>query len=643
MNLGRVMFAVFLLLGVLGCDSKAPTPTASPAATPSPTNVNNPSPTPVTKADPLPGAKRPGDPVKLDEFNDRARKPPKRGGEIIQAVHVGFRALDAELDNSALTSEVCHIYIQEGLVDMDETTWKDTPKLAERWDIEDNLELTDGKVVRGKVTETADGYEVQDLSGKAVATPKKSEVKEVRYQTSFTFHLRKGVKFHDGQDFTSKDVVFTYKLLSNPKNGMPSIQGYLDKISECVAIDDHTVRMTYKEQYWMALTVCGGYVYIRPHKAWDPDGLLDKDPDAYFQKFKEHPLLMKPIGTGPYEFDSFKKDFEVVVKRNENYWDPKSTKQYPDRIRFRIIKDPVAQLQALKNGEIDYVTQIPMQQFDDFFAQEDNAKRFAAVTIVYPTYGYIGFNLRKEMWKDKNLRLALAYGSADLPKFIQDVLKGRAVPVTGDYYLFGNAIDPTIKPIPFDPKKAESILSDAGWFDSDGDGIIDKGGKKLDFEMLVRDMPDNTPVMQHLLKMQSNLKNLGIKMNLRKLEWTAFLEKIDRGECDVFRLGWAMSSPPDKTDLFQIWHSSSIGESGSNHVSYSNPEVDRLLVDIRRELDEAKRNKMCQRVQRILFEDQPYNWLYMPAEHRAYTKKWQGVRFWVPKPCSMLGEWYLAE
>lgn len=592
------------------------------------------------------GAKRPG-PLKTDEFNDRPKGEPKKGGEIVQAQNVNFRSLDAYQDTSSVTSELVHMYIEEGLVDSDPETWEQTPKLAERWDTEDNLELKDGKIIRGKVSETADAYEIANLKGEKNQTVKKEDVKEIRYGTSFTFHLRKGVNFHNGDGFTAKDVEFTFKLYSNPKNGMPSIQGYFDKIKECTVIDDYTVRLTYAEQYWMALGVCGGYLYVRPRKAWDPNGLLDKNPDEFFKTFNQHPLMMNPIGTGPYQFDSYKKDFEVVVRRFDGWWGAKMKGpqygQWPDKIRVRIIKDVVAQLQALKNEEIDYVTTVPPEQFDDFFSNDENRKKFAAVTIVYPSYGYIGFNLRREMWKDKRLRWALAHGSVDNDKFIREVLKGRAERVAGDYYRYCDSYNPELKSVPYDPKKAEEFLAASGWWDSDDDGILDKEGKKLEFEMLIRDMPPTMPAMQHLLQMQANLKKLGIKMEIRKLEWSTFLEKIEKGDFDVCRLGWAMASPPNQQDIYQIWHSSQIGENGSNHVAYPNPELDRLLVDIRRELNAQKRNAMEWKVQKILYEDQPYNWLYMPAELRIYNKKWRGVRFWVPRPCHSLNEWHLGE
>ena len=587
------------------------------------------------------GAKSPG-PVPADAFNDRPKAAPKRGGELIQAEHADFRSLDGEQDNSATTSEVLG-YVQEALIDSDPETWETIPKLAERWDVEDNVELKDGKVVRGKVTETADGVEVKDLKGASLGTFKKDEVKDIRRGTSFTFYLRKDVKFHNGEPFTAKDVEFTTKLLRHPKNGMPNIQGYFAKITECVSLDDYTIRMTFSEQYWMALDVCGGYAKIRPHKVWDPEGLLEKDPDAFFKKFVQHPNVLHPIGTGPYQFESYKKSFEVVLKRNETYYDAKKTPQWPDRLRFRIIKDPVAQLQSLKNGEVDFVTTIPPDIWQDFFSKPENRKDFGQVEMVYPSYSYIGFNLRRDLWKDKRVRWAFALASVDNDKFLKEILKGQAERVVSPMYRFSPSHHPDLKPVPYDPAKAEEMLAEAGWFDSNGDGILDKDGKKLEFTLLVREMPPTLPAMQWLLQMQQNLKKLGIKMELQRLEWAAFLDKVDRGDFDVMRLGWALSSPPDRQDPFQIWHSSSIGESGSNHVAYANPEVDRLIVAMRRELDPAKRGELERAFQKIIYDEQPYNFGFMSAELRAYNKKWRGVRFWVPRPGHSLNEWYLGD
>ena len=270
----------------------------------------------------LKGAKRPG-PVRADLYNDAASAPsaPRRGADLTYAEQVSFRSLDPDQDNSATTSELVRGYILESLIGSDQETWAERDGLAERWEVEDTILLRDGSVLRGKVEETPDGYA---LGG---TTHRKETVSEVRLGTAFTFHLRKDVVFHDGQPFTARDVAFTWKLLRDPRNGMPSIQNYINDITECTVLDDYTVRLVYNRQYWMAQSVVGGYMNIRPHKAWDPDGLIDSDPDAFFKKLNEHPLLLKPVGTGPYQLESLKKDFEVVLKRFDRYWDPVRTPQ----------------------------------------------------------------------------------------------------------------------------------------------------------------------------------------------------------------------------------------------------------------------------------------------------------------------------
>jgi peptide/nickel transport system substrate-binding protein len=142
--------------------------------------------------------------------------------------------------------------------------------------------------------------------------------------------------------------------------------------------------------------------------------------------------------------------------------------------------------------------------------------------------------------------------------------------------------------------------------------------------------------------LQENLKKLRIKVNIKQMEWTAFLERIDQGDADAFRLGWGMASPPHHMDMYQIWHSSQIGDKGSNHVGYANPELDRLLEAARKELDDERRKALEFKIQELLYNDQPYLWMYMPAEFRAYPK-WRGVKMSVPRPGHDLTQWYLAE
>jgi peptide/nickel transport system substrate-binding protein len=132
-------------------------------------------------------------------------------------------------------------------------------------------------------------------------------------------------------------------------------------------------------------------------------------------------------------------------------------------------------------------------------------------------------------------------------------------------------------------------------------------------------------------------------MEIKAMAWGSMLEEVEKGEFDACTLGWGASSPPYPSDFYQIWHSSQIGERGSNHIFYRNPKVDRLIEERRRELDPKKGQQMEWEVERALYDDQPYLWLFMPAELQAYNKKWRGVKFYVPRPGRWLNEWHLFD
>lgn len=602
----------------------------------------------ATSAAQLKGAKSPG-PVTADLFNDAVPKGkkvvPKRGGTVTMSTLAFSRTWEPDFDNATVVSEVVENYIIEPLVDFNRETWELVPCLAERWEIDDLVILKKGdERLIGRLDAAGGSIEVRPDPAKAdYAAPRAlaaADVKEIRRGSVTTFYIRPGVKFHNGMDLTVKDVEWTLKLLTSPHNVMPTVQSYLSKITSIERVGERAIRTIYGEQYFMALHSVGGLPRIRPWQAWDPEGVLFKDEKKYFEKYDANPMLLTPIGTGPYKMGRYVKDYSVSLDRYEGYWD-KSKPQWPNTIAFRAINDPVAQLKALEGGEVDYIVQSTPAAWEDWF--KDNPARqakFGQVEIIYTAYYYIGWNCTSEIFKDKRVRWAMAHGAVDLDRHIKEQLRGRAERVTGHFYQYGPGHNPDLKFIPYDPKKAAELLEEAGWYDSDGDGVLDKDGKPFAFSLLHRTMPETNPAWQRALIVKENLRKLGIQMEIKAMDWGSMLEQVEKGSFEATTLGWGASSPPYPSDAYQIWHSSQIGERGSNHIFYRNPKVDKLIEDRRRELDPKRGQKLEWEFEKAVYDDQPYLWLFMPAELQAYNKKWRGVKFYVPRPGRWLNEWH---
>jgi peptide/nickel transport system substrate-binding protein len=176
--------------------------------------------------------------------------------------------------------------------------------------------------------------------------------------------------------------------------------------------------------------------------------------------------------------------------------------------------------------------------------------------------------------------------------------------------------NPNVKPFSFDPPKARALLAEAGWKDTDGDGILDKEGKPFRFKLITNSGNDTRKDVGVLVQRQ--LREVGIDVNFELYEWSVFLKNfINAKHFDACILGWGLSVDPD---AYEIWHSSQI-EKGFNFVSYQNPELDRLWEDGRREYDLEKRKQIYWRIHQLIAEDQPYTFLYVPLGISALQKK----------------------
>jgi len=442
----------------------------------------------------------------------------------------------------------------------------------------------------------------------------------------YTFHLRRGIQWHNGAPFTAADVLYSYQVIMDPKTDCPHIRGYYQDVEKLEALDDYTIRFTFSKPFYLAFEMAGGITIVC--KAAFDDG---KD-------FNTHPMGRSPVGTGPYRFKEWKTGQEIVLERHPDYWGESiGLKSYVDRVVFRIAPDSIAALQQLRAGQLDMMTRIDAVQWVTQLAGQNVTSLFNKFEFYLPGYSYIGWNSLKPYFADKRVRLAMTH-LVDREKFIEKVQFGLAKIVSGPMFFDSPYTNPNIKPWPYDPAKAKTLLEEAGWLDHDRDGIRDKDGVKFEFTFSIPAASKNGERIATLLK--EELDKIGISMQIQKLEWALFIQRVQEKNFDAVTMAW---SHPWSVDLYQIWHSSSAGPGGSNAVSFINAEADELIERLRRTFDKEERYQICHRFHEIVHEEQPYTFLYCPAELLAVDKRFQGVETFRIRPGYDTSEWWVPK
>jgi peptide/nickel transport system substrate-binding protein len=392
----------------------------------------------------------------------------------------------------------------------------------------------------------------------------------------------------------------------------------------------------------------------------DPQGITDK---ISFEELKDfntaakNPLINKYadfinsqevsrearylIGSGPYIFEKWETGAGVTIKRNPNYWDASHTPNYPNRILFKTINDNAAALVAAKNKEVDAMYVIPPT---DFYKNLENPEQFSLLKAKpsEPQYTYLGWNELNPLFQDKKVRMALSH-LVDRKTMIDKILFGDAIPIQSHiFYQNKKLLNPDLPIIEFNPEKAKELLAEAGWKDTDGDGVLDKvvNGKKMDFKFTFL-INTNQIRKQILLIVIDALKRVGISADLQELEWSVYIDKTKKHEYDATYSAW--TSPTTPPDPFQIWHSSQSQGEGSNFISFKNEESDRLIEAYRDEMDENKRIEIIKKWQKLIYDEQPYTFLWAPTARYIYDKRFKNTRWYSYQPSPAYNEWWVPK
>ncbi len=523
--------------------------------------------------------------------------------------------LNPIVSNDASASEICS-YIFEYLLDQNKETYELVPRLAALPEVSaDNL--------------------------------------------SYTFTINKNAKFSDGKPVTANDVIFTLKLIKIPFIDAAATRNYFEMVdrAEIADNDPQKVKFILTKPNWRGVYTLGLFS-ILPKHILDPNNITDKFQWEEFKDMRiasQNPEMQKfadfinsqevsrqakyLVGSGPYMFEKWDTGAGVTIVRNKNYWGNQNLANYPQKIIFKTIQDNSAALVAAKNKEVDVMSVIKPA---DFYKDIQNPEQFNLIKArpLEPSYAYLAWNQLNPLFQDKKVRLALSY-LVDRKIIIDKILFGDAVPIQSPiFYKNTKLLNENLAEIPFDPEKAKILLEEAGWKDSDGNGVLDKviAGKKMDFKFTF--LINTNPVRkQILLVIVDALKKVGIRADVQELEWSVYLDKTKKHEFEATYSGW--TSPTLPPDPYQIWHSSQSEGEGSNYISFNNKLNDSLIVEFRNEMDENKRVNIIKQWQQLIYDEQPYTFLWSGRARYIYDKRFKNTRWYNIQPSPSYNEWWV--
>lgn len=386
--------------------------------------------------------------------------------------------------------------------------------------------------------------------------------------TTWIFHLRKNVTFHDGTPFDADSVVFSYSNKSYVR------QAVLKPIKSIEALDNYTVKFVLQKP--MPLP------FYLTHVAWPimGPGCLDKAGN-----------FIKPVGTGPFKFESQKKDQEIVLIRNDAYWGNKSLL---NKVSFKVIPDPSTQVMAFENGELDMIIKVP-----EYDVKRLEAKKGIQVQKKLSTFtDFLQFNCDKTPFNDTKVRQSVAY-AIDTKALVNDVLNGVGKPAGGRPYSPNMMYsDPDLKTYSQDLDKSKALLKEAGWEDSNRDGILEKDGSPLNCTLLVS---KGAWAARHTLMAQvaqENLRKIGMNVEIQVLDEGAISKLEGVGNFGmILRTGYFVWGPYPKH--FFIHHSK------SPYSHYHNETYDQLVDAADSTIDPQKQKELYYALQAFVIKEVP--------------------------------------
>ena len=427
--------------------------------------------------------------------------------------------------------------------------------------------------------------------------------------------LRQGVMFHNGQEMTSDDVVFTFNrviqenAIEYPEPHTSPRKGLIAPLESVEKVDDYTLRFNFNGVWPPAMQLLVHQQIV---------------PKAYIEEVGTEGFIANPIGTGPFKFVEGQLDDQIVLERFADYWGgaPDLTPVGPaqvERVVFRVIPEASTRVAALLAGEVDIIQGVPPELIDTLNLTEGVEVKTAAGTQPQ----WLQLNVSDPLFADVNVRQALNY-AVDKDLIIEAIYGGRAVPLPGPLSPFNNFVNQSLTSYPYNPDKALELLAAAGWSDSDGDNILDKEGQPLAFT--IDTLEQWRPLAEGVAGM---FREIGIDAGVRFWEYSVVKDQLLACERQAFMDDWGDSAFDPVGHFEAKWHTFVEGEpyGRGNFMCYSNARVDELIKAGETEADQSARQAIYDEAQQLVYDDAPAVFLILPEEAEASATR---VQNWEP-------------
>jgi peptide/nickel transport system substrate-binding protein len=474
----------------------------------------------------------------------------------------------------------------------------------------------------------------------------------------YTIYLRKGVKWHrpavdwanprynwlKGDHYvTAKDVKFTIDIIRNPQVESPFLRSYYEDLEYVKVVDDYTVIFRWKKKTYNSLAFTVGLGPIPEFLyAFDEDG-TPFPKETLGLKFNSHWYNNRAIGCGPYEFVSYETGVSIKLRRFEDFYDQKPAIQ---NITYLIYPDQKQNLLKLKSKIQDFGIFYPIDYREEILNMKPDSP-FKKGTMKYGlfdemTYTYLGWNNENPLFADKRVRRAMTH-SLNCKYMLHNIFMDLGNQLSGPLNINSPSYDKSLKPLDFSLDKARKLLTQAGWKDIDNDGILEKkvgkDMKKFEFSLLLGQGSPEWDAAMNIYK--EDLLKIGVKMNLRLVDWAVMTKKLEDRDFDAYGGAWGM---PWEQDPYQIWHSSQAAvPKSSNHISFRNKEADKVIDELRSTFEPDKRNALYHKFHRIIYDEQPYTFFFSRKRCGVWWNHLHRVIFTVLRPNTYSVPWYIEE